>query len=242
MMTPRRLEPIGTYHGPIWGSLPTAYPTEQAERVYRYLVDQMPADSTPRALMGHGFTGVAYRFRATTEYQSNFEASFTAPSGVTPPTDDHYLQERALFGFFVSGLACLECFAFALHAIGAYYKPGTFDVSQKRLMEITPKSVANLLKEAWPNAAVTGAMRSLVDDDMFRKWKSIRNVLGHRAVPPRAIEITPGSGVRSTWQLVKYQFLDDDEPLDTMMPPRRHWLEKRIRDLWDGVEQSFPPL
>ena len=207
-VTARRLEPTGNYHGPVWGSLPPAYPTEQAERVYRYLLDQMPADSTARALMGHGLKGVAYRFRAATEYESEFESSFLAPGGVAPPVDDHYRQEKALFGFFVSGLACLESFAFGLHAIGAYYKPTMFGLSPGHLKAIEPKAVADFLQRSWPSALVSRVMGALVQEDSFRKWKDIRNVLGHRAVPPRAIEVAPGSGVRSTWQLVKYQFLD----------------------------------
>jgi hypothetical protein len=83
-MTTRRLEPSGGYHGPIWGTLPPAYPTEQAQRVYRYLIEQMAAQALPSALMGHGFKGAAYRFRAATEYQSEFERSFRAPGGVAP--------------------------------------------------------------------------------------------------------------------------------------------------------------
>lgn len=243
MAARRPIEPTGSYHGPVWGSVSRDYPTEQAERVYRYLLDQMPADSTHRALMGYGFTGVAYRFRATTEYQAEFETSFLTPGGAAPPVDDHYRQERALFGFFVSGLACLESFAFAVHAIGAHFSPGIFGLSPGHLKAVEPKAVTECLRRVWPSALITAAMSELVQDNAYRKWKDIRNVLGHRAVPPRLMEINLESGVRTTWQLVKvkYQFLDNDEPLDAVVGPRRHWLEKHIRNLWNGVEQSFPP-
>ena len=239
-MRGRRLEVTGDYHGPVWGSLPPAYPTEQAERVYRYLLEQMPAESTSRALMGHGFKGVAYRFRATTDYASEFENSFLAPGGVAPPVDDHYRQERALFGFFVSGLACLESFAFALHAIAAYYRPESFGLSDGHLRAIGPKAVADALQSAWPGALVSRITNELVKDDTFRTWKDIRNVLGHRVVPPRHITASPGSGIRSTWGLAN-QFLDRDEPLEAVARPRSLWLTERVRDLWDGAEQSFPP-
>ena len=78
-MTARRLEPAGAYQGPIWGTLPGAFPTEQAERVYRYLLEQMPSDSIPRDLMGYGFQGVAYRFRAASDYGAEFEGLIGAP-------------------------------------------------------------------------------------------------------------------------------------------------------------------
>lgn len=239
-MTARRLEPTGNYHGPVWGPLPQAYPTEQAERVYRYLLDQMPTDSIPRALMGHGFKGVAYRFRATTEYQSEFETLFGAPGGAAPPLKDYYRQERALFGFFVSGFSCIESFAFALHAIGAYYMPNTFSIEDQR--KVAPSIVAETLKKCWPSALVTMIMNKLVQDEIFKTWKNIRNVLSHRAIPPRDITISFGSGFfQSTWHLISYQYSKQDEPLDAVTGSRALWLGRCICDLWDGVEQSFPP-
>lgn len=239
-MTTRRLEPTGDYHGPVWGSLPPAYPTEQAERVYRYLLDQMAAQSRPRALMGYGFMGVAYRFRAAMEYQSEFESSFRSLGGVAPPMDEHYRQERALFGFFTSGLACIESFAFALHAIASHYKSSSFGLTEQDLRSVKPEAVAEALQRAWPSALVTTFINEIVHDATFRTWKVIRNMLSHRLVPPRAITVSPGSGIQSTWLLNSHQFLDQDEPLDTVTGSRRLWLEERIRDLWDGVEQSFP--
>lgn len=237
----RRVEPAGDYQGSVWGALPRPYPTEQAERVYRYLLEQMPRDSRPRALMGHGFKGVAYRFRAMTEYQTEFEHSFLAPGGAAPAADDHYRQERALFGFFVSGLACLESFAFALHAIGAYYKPSSFGLSDRQLKAVELRAVTHALKAAWPRALVTTMMDTLTLDETFRTWKDIRNVLSHRVVPPRTITLSTDAPTRSTWQLMKYQFLNRDEPLESIAQSRRVWLEGSVCDLWNGVEQSFPP-
>ena len=240
-MTARRLKPTGNYHGPVWGPVPQAYPTEQAERVYRYLLDQMPTDSIPRALMGHGFKGVAYRFRATTEYQSEFETLFYAPGGVAPPSDDYYRQERALFGFFVSGLSCIESFAFALHAIGSFYRPSTFRLTEESLRKVSPNTVAKALEDSYPCALVTIVINRLVEDATFQTWKEIRNVLSHRAVPPRDITFSLKSGMQSTWNLMNYQHSKQDEPLDAVTRSRALWLRRCICDLWDGVEQSFPP-
>jgi hypothetical protein len=240
-MTARRLEPSGAYHGHIWGALPAAYPTDQAERVYRYLLEQMPPDSIPRDLMGYGFQGVAYRFRAGSDYGVKFESLFGAPGGAAPPVDEVYRQERALFGFFVSGLAFFESFSFALHALGAHYKPSKFGLSPGQLQAIDPGSVADTLQRVWPNAPISDVMGALVQDDTFRVWKTIRNMLAHRAIPPRIIYVGGEAGVRAAWRLVKHHFLDRDEPLELVTQLRRPWLEQRVRDLWNGVEQSFPP-
>ncbi len=240
-MTARRLEPTGAYQGPIWGTLPGAFPTEQAERVYRYLLEQMPSDSIPRDLMGYGFQGVAYRFRAASDYGAEFQGLIAAPGGAAPPSDDVYRQERALFGFFVSGLACFECFSFAVYTLGAHYKPKKFGLSPGQLQAVEPALVADKLQQAWPRARISDVMNALIQDDTFRVWKAIRNMLAHRAVPPRIIYLGGEAGVRTAWRLVKHHFLDRDEPLELVTELRKPWLEERIRDLWNGVEESFPP-
>lgn len=241
----RRLEPAGQYHGPLWGDLPPAYPTEQAERVYRYLLEVMRGDSVERTLMGNGFQGVAYRFRAAIEYGGEFEALLGAPGGAAPPVDTVFRQERALYGFFVTGLSCLESFSFALNALGAYYKPAArpdeFAVSHDRLRHVGLPSVAASLHRCWPGALISEQTTKLIKDDTFRVWNRIRNVLSHRVVPPRTIYLGDGSPPRAAWRLIEYHALDRDEPLELVIQPRRRWLEEWVRDLWNGVEQSFPP-
>ncbi len=191
--------------------------------------------------MGNGFQGVAYRFRAASEYCREFEDLFQAPGGAAPGVEVVYRQERALFGFFVSGLACLESFSFALYALGAFYKPRKFGLSSGHLKSITPLDVADRLGRHWPGALVSTQMAALIKDDTFKVWNSIRNVLSHRAVPPRTIWVGGASRPRAAWRLLEHHGLDRDEPLELVTEPRRRWLEERVRDLWNGVEQSFPP-
>jgi hypothetical protein len=235
------LKQSGEYHSRIWGELPPAFPTDPAERTYRYLLERMPADSLTRILMGEGFKGVAYRFRAALEYETEFRLSFEAPGGVAPPTDEHYAQERALFGFFVSGLACIECFWFAIHAIGAFYESKVFRLDPRSLKNLTLKHLADGLTRTWPDSEVATAVQALISDEVFRNWKDIRNILSHRAIPARLITVTPADETQSTWQLVRSQGLGQDEPLALATVARREWLEARVRELWHSVEQSFPP-
>src|SRR5690349_19281241 len=177
----RVLRPSGLYHGRTWGELPPGFPTDQAERTYRYLLEQMPADSLSRVLIGEGFKGVAYRFRAAVEYETEFRLSFHAPGGVAPPTDQHYGQERALFGFFVSGLACIESLSFAIHAIGAFYQSKLFGLDAGSLKNISPERLASSLNATWPATEVATTVQSLISDEVLRRWKDIRNILSHRA-------------------------------------------------------------
>lgn len=241
-MTSRRLEPKGDYTGSIWGELPSDYPTEQAERVYRYLFEEMKAHPRGSALVGHGFTGVAYRFRAATDYQSDFETSFLAPGGDAAPVDEQYRQERAIFGFFASGLAALESFSFAVHVISAHYEArNRIGISDAQLENVYPSSVAETLNKFFPNAPLTTTIRNLVGESTFERWNKIRNILSHRAIPPRSITFSPGSKTRVTWLFTKEKYLASDEDLSTVLNARRPWLSASLRELWDALEQSFPP-
>jgi hypothetical protein len=243
-MAARRLVPKGHYPGsaPVWCSMPPDYPTEQTERVYRYLLEEMRPGSQTSALMTEGFRAVAYRFRAASEYQSGLESSFQAPGGRAPPGDGQYLQERAIFGFFMSGQAALESFAFAVHAIGAHYRPSPlFGLSVTQLENVHPKSVTTALAKFWPNGLLTNVMQKLLQDQTFKTWATIRNVLGHRAVPTRSIQITPGREIRVTWLFSMGGHRVGDESLESAMKLRRPWLAATLRELWDGLEQSFPP-
>jgi len=229
----------GTYHGPIWGALPPDYPTERAESIYRKLLDDMDAKSHARALMGLGFKGVAYRFRAAADYQGESETSYYAPGGAAPPLDEQYRQERALFGFFVSGLASLESFAFATHAAAAHYKSAQFLLSDDALRAVDPRSVADGLARLWPSASLTEVWQRLIADDAFRKWKEVRNILSHRLVPPRLIAISPGSQTQTAWSFTNARLADSDEAFDKITGPRRLWLGRYLCDL--GCSRSQLP-
>ena len=60
---------------------------------------------------------VSYRFFTCTENDREFIASINRV-GIDPPRLEHYIQERELFGLFISGLASLESFAYSCYALG----------------------------------------------------------------------------------------------------------------------------
>jgi hypothetical protein len=231
---------VSVYAGDIWGSLPSDYPTTLAQRTYRSLLDVMP-DSRGRKLMGYGFKGAAYRFRAAIEYQSTFQDSVSAPGGAAPDADREFAQDRSLFGFFVSGLASLESLSFAIHAIGSHYSPTHFKLDIDALRKVTPSSVAVGLAAVRPSAPITGVLERLTQDSAYAEWKDIRNVLAHRAVPPRLIMVRPGESPSSLWLLTEAGSRVADEPLHTATDAPQAWLAQQVTLLWEGIEASFPP-
>ena len=228
------------YQGDIWGSLPADYPTEQAERVYRALLVAIPAPSFPRDLIGYGLKGAAYRYRAMSEYQDEFEQSILSRLGAAPPSDEEFLQERCLFGFFASGLASLECISFSLHAAAAHSRPTVFKCDNRSLRSVSPESVAKALAREWPTEALAKSLGGLVADGGFRDWKELRNVLSHRMVPPRLIQLSSHSPTTSSWYLTKANLSTSDEPLQTITTHRRAWIAKQIANVWNAIEASLP--
>lgn len=228
------------YEGNIWGSLPADYPTVLTEQCYRKLLDAIPVGSYGRELMGYGFKGVAYRFRATSEYQREFECSISAPGGAAPPADEEFLQERCLFGIFTSGLASLESLTFAIHALAGHYEPGYFSLERGGLRNVSPAAVSGAMQK-WPAAPIAQVLGSLISDSVYAEWKDIRNILSHRVVPPRLISIQPGRKIKTYWHLTKAQFSSADESLHGVTAGRRIWLAKQLTMLWQAIDSSFPP-
>lgn len=58
----------------------------------------------------------AFRLLDVDHYDEAFRASWSR-AGAAPALDERYLQERSLFGFFVSGLSAIESFSYGVCAI-----------------------------------------------------------------------------------------------------------------------------
>jgi len=228
------------YRGSIWGALPAEFPTDRAEFVYRRLIDDLGSDSKARRLMGFGFTGVAYRFKAMFRHGLDLEESI-ATNGLAPPVDIVFKQENSLFSFFVSGMSALDCFFFALHSMGAHYAPDCFDLESNALRSVKPRSVTEAFEEEWPNEPISLAIRHLIDSAEFKRWKRVRNVVTHRAVPPRAITIRPGQSTQAVWQVEEAGVKDADEEISkTTTSQWLEWISSQMHKLWSALEY-FPP-
>src|SRR5258707_82886 len=68
---------------------------------------------------------VSYRYRAATEYADDYLSTLSAPD----LNENRYSQEKALLGFFVSGLAAVESFYFGVYFIGAHVQPAAFGLA-----------------------------------------------------------------------------------------------------------------
>ena len=217
------------FRGAVWGDMPDDFPTEPLETHYRTLLNALPTDSRARRLLGLGLKGVAYRFRSMAESDEDFREIITR-HGVTPPLDEHFAQEKSLFGFFIAGMSCIDCLFYSLHALGGHYAPERFSLENESLRGVRPSTVVEAYEAAWPNTPLTLTIRCMIDSAMFSRWTRVRNVLTHRAVPPRLISIAPGRDADVTWQVEEAGTEDADERIDDLTTaPKRLWLSAQLR-------------
>jgi hypothetical protein len=145
----------------------------------------------------NAWMGVASRFRACGVHSENFTASFKETHGRIQ--DAHAFQEDdALFGFFVNGLSTLESFYYSLYALGALVVtptqgPSVPPPTQFPLLthlvdpahwrgprSITPETTRDVYTQVFPGLPLTELLGHIQEDEKYREWSDIRNILAHR--------------------------------------------------------------
>ena len=91
---------------------------------------------------------VAYRFITCTEHDTGFRRYMQDPDHNRPQVN-HYMQERELFGFFVSGLASLECLSFSCYVLAAILDEKKFPIRDQR--EITVGNTVQKYNKLYPS-------------------------------------------------------------------------------------------
>jgi hypothetical protein len=174
-----------------------------------------------------------YRYCTCAEHDAAFRASIER-AGNSPPQSEHYVQERELFGFFVSGLTTIECFAYSCYALGAVLDVASFPI--ENLRALTVKTTSNRFAQCFPNDPISQTLVKLIKDKEYKDWVDARNILAHRSLPKRKVTVQlwppqPESSKTVTW-------LDDTiEVNSTTTTARRVWLSLIVRELIIGVDE-----
>jgi hypothetical protein len=140
------------------------------------------------------WVAVAFRLRACATHSQDYTTHFQRTRG-TSQDEDLFLEDDALFGFFVKGLSALESFAYSLYALGALIctptqtpsvpPPAQFPLlhpKQPRLLrDITHAATVRAFERAFSGLPLTSLLSHLLSDEAYRQWGEIRNVLAHRA-------------------------------------------------------------
>lgn len=176
---------------------------------------------------------VGYRFFTCTEHDRGFTESINR-AGMNPPRLEHYIQERELFGFFISGLVSLESFAYSCYALGAILDVSNFPMSDPRSIRL--RSTTDNFRNYYPGESLTKRLDQLGNMTELQDWSGIRNILAHRLLPPRQIKVTlfpsqPGLGNDVTW-------INSNIKINSSTTSsRRKWLAKVLSDLVSSANQ-----
>jgi len=218
-------------------TFPSAFPDLLFEQVEARIVAKMPSPSILQENFLGGQNGVRYRLRACMDYSEEFVQSIRQRR-TTPAQDDRYQQERQLFGFFVSGIAALDCFNFFVYMSAAILSPNAFPIKTTgNTRNIKRKSTAALFSVQFPGTEISDALMKLSDDPKLGEWEDLRNVLAHRAAPGRVVYASIGTSKPDPdpdWKIDLTRSIKIDENLT---PPRLNWLISTLANLVSAADQ-----
>ena len=173
------------------------------------------------------WNAVAYRFLACADYDQAFTESIQRAGNAPPPTE-RYNQERALFGFFVTGLSVIESLCYGSFAVASMIDVQNFPMTTpQNLKDINPEYTTKKFISVFPTDPITILLKQLTTSQDYRDWKDIRNILAHRSAPGRTIQfsINPGS------QIDGALWINGINIDINMTSSKRQWLSTILRKL-----------
>jgi hypothetical protein len=180
------------------------------------------------------WNGLAWRYSTCAAHDEAFTRSIGRHGDPTPAAE-RYIQERELFGFFVTGLATIESFCYGMYFVGSLLDAGNFRTSKPgHLKAICPKSTACAFSKAFSGDSFADLLSRLTDLDDFREWNDIRNVLAHRCAPPRRLFRDVGATERVPRAPIWLPGITLDQQTTVR---KRSWLAATMRELLESAER-----
>lgn len=132
---------------------------------------------------GAAWNGLAYRLRSAVEYNEEFGRLIALST--SPPPDERYSQERALFGCIASSLSAIECLYMATYCVASVLSPHHFQLQQEQHLNKTPSQVANAYLAWLPSDSFSLLLSRVAKSNEYNILANLRNTLAHRGVLPR---------------------------------------------------------
>jgi len=181
-----------------------------------------------------GWNALSFRFRACAEHEYAFTYS-VKKFGIAPPPEQRFIQEREIFGFFVTGLSVIECVCYVAYFLGGAARPASFpNTSAKDRKWITPASAHSIFSNAFPNDKITLALDNILQSSTYKEWRTIRNILAHRSAPPRGFSVSISVGATGSGLAGSADWASNVQLDDTLCSSRRAWLSGEVKNLIDG--------
>jgi len=194
------------------------------------------------------WNALKHRFRSAIEADATFSKSITRTK--TPPPEERYLQEDALFHFFASTCSSIELFYFACYCIGTIIDPEAFPMAEPESLRVYPRHVSIAYRKRFPGAELSSVLKTCLSGSEFRTVVELRNFLSHRGSLPRLSHLG-GDKDGSTFVPTNPQGLADSwvydlEVSESSTSTSRNWLESTlsvlIRELHSFVGRELMNL
>jgi hypothetical protein len=138
-----------------------------------------------------------------TEAADSFAASIKS-HGAHPPPQQRYEQESLLNSFYGSGFATFESGFYGLYALAAMVQNTPLSLaSAKDKQSVSPSRVQTAFSKSFPADPCNVAIDAVVNDQDYKNFREIRNILTHRSAPGRTMFVSIGSGddLPTEWKL-----------------------------------------
>ncbi len=80
------------------------------------------------------------------------------------------LQERAIFGFFVTGFSALDSLSYGLYVAGAVARSKDFPITVSALRRVSPESTQRRFAAIYPNG-LPSSFAFVIDSKPYKAWK-----------------------------------------------------------------------
>jgi len=219
--------------------VPDDFPQKPYDAVHAR-VNSSPRDAVAKFEYGGAWNAVVYRFVSCARSAETFANSFRT-AGPAPAQPERFIQEDALFGFFVNGLSVIESFFYGLYWIGSMIDTTSFPVrTGNDLRDIVVHTTVKQYIARFGTCPLTNAFGRIgymnfsgkfIDADAYEKWKGGRNYLAHRSAPGRALHLNIGGGpqVEDSWLGLNISLNDQ------LTTTRRQWLASTLAELTNGA-------
>jgi len=223
--------------------MPDDFPCSPYDAIHKRVSGrfQNPSDLLDQYL--GAWNAIAYRFASCTAHDTRFTETTRRVAG-SPGHEDRYVQDDALFGFFVTGLSSIESFFYGLHAIAAVINGGAFPMqTEGERRKVTPEKTIDRFASAFPADSILIAFNQIgarnpqqpnqwLDTPAYGEWKSARNILAHRVAPGRILYGTTAP-IPTPDAVVKELNIPINE---TTTSGRRQWLASTLTALMQAAE------
>ena len=140
---------------------------------------------------------MAFRFAAADESHDRFAAVISG-SDAFRLDGPRYVQEEALFSFFINTLSTIECLYFALYNLAGCINPAAFPAkTSDDLRAVNVEETAKRFKNAYGQKALSKTLMNVRRSEELKALRMHRDFLTHRGAPPRhhALGVFPQGAV-----------------------------------------------